>query len=231
MPEAVDVWLKKQSFDSLDRVQSNILSAYKTDFGKHLKGNLFKNDVDKIWLICDTFASQLSKENKKFMYSQMKSRARAREYENSPQWLVNADLLKKIYKITKLGFPLKKYEKRDSFKLYHMDVGLLRRQSDLNHQVIIEGDRLFQEFKGALTENFVLQSLIAKFKVNPHYWSNQNHEVDLIMELDNQIIPIEIKSRKSISSPSLNEYKKLYAGVTPFVVRYSLSNLKLDECA
>jgi len=96
MPEAVDVWLKKQSFVSLDRVQSNILSAYGTDFGKHLKGNLFKNDVDKIRLICDTFASQLSKENKKFMYSQMKSRARAREYENSLQWLVNADLLKKI---------------------------------------------------------------------------------------------------------------------------------------
>ena len=110
-----------------------------------------------------------------------------------------------------------------------MDVGLLRRQSDLNHQVVIEGDRLFQEFKGTLTDNFVLQSLIAKFKVNSHYWSNQNYEVDLIMELDNQIIPIEIKSGKSISSPSLNEYKKLYAGVTPFVVRYSLNNLKLDD--
>ena len=228
MPEAVDVWIKKQSIDSLDKVQKNILSAYETDFGKHLEGDFFKNDVNKIRLIWDTVASQLSKENKKFIYSQMKSGARAREYENSLQWLVNADLLKKIYKITKPGFPLKAYEEKNSFKLYHMDMGLLRRQVDLNHQVILEGDRLFQEFKGALTENFVVQSLIAKLKVNPHYWSNQNYEVDLIIELDNQIIPIEIKSGKNISSPSLNEYKKLYAGVTPFVVRYSLNNLKLD---
>ena len=228
MPEAVDVWIKKQSIDSLDKAQKNILSAYETDFGKHLEGDFFKNDVNKIRLIWDTVASQLSKENKKFIYTQMKNGARAREYENSLQWLVNADLLKKIYKITKPGFPLKAYKEKNSFKLYHMDVGLLRRQVDLNHQVILEGDRLFQEFKGALTENFVVQSLIAKLKVNPHYWSNQNYEVDLIIQLDNQIIPIEIKSGKNISSPSLNEYKKLYAGVTPFVVRYSLNNLKLD---
>ncbi len=231
MPEPVYLWTQERDIELVDRALNNIIGSYELDFGKHhedAKDETAKYDVKKITLIWNSLPSQLAKEKKKFMYSKVKQGARAREYENNLQWLVNADLVKKIFKVSKPYLPLSAYEEEEFFKVYHIDVGLLRSQSKLSYKAFTEGERLFKEFKGAMCENFVMQSLIRIYGANPHYWANDKYEVDFIVQSENNIIPIEVKSGKSISSPSIIEYKKMYEGETPFVIRYSLMNLKLD---
>lgn len=231
MPEPVYLWTQERDIELVERALSGIIGSYEKDFGKHhddFKGESARYDVQKISLIWNSLPAQLSNEKKKFTYSKVRQGARAREYENNLQWLVNADLVKKILKISKPALPLAAYEEEEFFKLYHIDVGLLRSQSRLSYRAFTEGDRLFKEFKGALSENFVMQSLIRLYGTNPHYWSNDKYEVDFVVQSDNDIIPIEVKSGKSVSSPSILEYKKMYDGETPFIVRYSLKNLTLD---
>lgn len=230
MPEPVYLWTQERDIELVERALSGIIGSYEKDFGKHhddFKGESARYDVQKISLIWNSLPAQLSNEKKKFTYSKVRQGARAREYENNLQWLVNADLVKKILKISKPALPLAAYEEEEFFKLYHIDVGLLRSQSRLSYRAFTEGDRLFKEFKGALSENFVMQSLIRLYGANPHYWSNDKYEVDFVVQSDNDIIPIEVKSAKSVSSPSILEYKKMYDGETPFIVRYSLKNLTL----
>ncbi len=231
MPEPVYLWTKERDVELVDRSLNDIVGSYERDFGKHHEnydGEGSSYDVQKIIRIWNSIPSQLAKERKKFTYSGVKEGARAREYENSLQWLVDADLVKKIYKISKPALPLRAYEEEAFFKVYFLDVGLLRSLSKLSYRSFAEGDRLFKEFKGALSENFVLESLIRLFGDNPHYWSNEKYEVDFIVQSDNDIIPLKVKSGKSVASPSLSEYKKMYEGETPLVIRYSLMNLSLN---
>ena len=231
MPEPVYFWSEEREIELVDKALDGILGSYERDFGKHWKDlneDNVKYDVQKITRIWKSLPSQLAKEKKKFTYSNVKQGARAREYENNLEWLVNADLVKKIYKVSKPALPLAAYEEEGFFKVYHIDVGLLRSQSKLSYRAFTEGDRLFKEFKGALSENFVVQSLIGIYGTNPHYWANDRYEVDFIIQSGNDIFPIEVKSGKSISSPSMIEYKKMYEGETPLVIRYSLKNLTLD---
>lgn len=231
MPEPVYFWSEEREIELVDKALDGILGSYERDFGKHWKDlneDNVKYDVQKITRIWKSLPSQLAKEKKKFTYSNVKQGARAREYENNLEWLVNADLVKKIYKVSKPALPLAAYEEEEFFKVYHIDVGLLRSQSKLSYRAFTEGDRLFKEFKGALSENFVVQSLIRIYGTNPHYWANDRYEVDFIIQSGNDILPIEVKSGKSIASPSMIEYKKMYEGETPLVIRYSLKNLTLD---
>lgn len=231
MPEAVYLWTRERNVGLVDNALSGIIGSYERDFGKHhgdFTEDARRYDVQKISLIWGSLPSQLSNEKKKFTYSKVREGARAREYENNLQWLVSADVVKKIFKVSKPAVPLSAYEEREFFKIYHIDVGLLRSQSKLSYKAFTEGDRLFKEFKGALTENFVAQSLVRLYGNSPHYWANDKYEVDFIIQTGNDVFPIEVKSGKSVSSPSINEYKKMYGGETPFVVRYSLKNLTLD---
>lgn len=231
MPEPVYFWTQERDIELVDKALNGIIGSYEKDFAKHHKdfmGEKVKYNVQKITLIWNSLPAQLSKEKKKFTYSKVKQGARAREYENNLQWLVNANLVMKIFKVSKPALPLAAYKEGEFFKVYHIDVGLLRSQSKLSYRVFTEGNRLFKEFKGALSENYVLQSLIRIYGSNPYYWANDKHEVDFIVQSGNDIIPIEVKSGKSVSSPSMIEYKKMYEGETPFVVRFSLKNLTLD---
>lgn len=230
MPEPVYMWTKERSVELVDRALSGIIGSYEKDFGKHLSfdENVAKYDVQKITLIWNSLPAQLSNEKKKFTYSKVREGARAREYENNLQWLVNADIVKKVIKISKPALPISAYEEGEFFKIYHLDVGLLRSQSKLSYKAFTEGDRLFTEFKGALTENFVEQSLVRLYSSAPHYWANDKYEVDFIIQSDNDVLPVEVKSGKSVSSPSVNEYAKMYDGATPLIVRYSLKNFSLD---
>lgn len=230
MPEPVYMWTKERSVELVDRALSGIIGSYEKDFGKHLSfdENVAKYDVQKITLIWNSLPAQLSNEKKKFTYSKVREGARAREYENNLQWLVNADIVKKVIKISKPALPISAYKEGEFFKIYHLDVGLLRSQSKLSYKAFTEGDRLFTEFKGALTENFVEQSLVRLYSSAPHYWANDKYEVDFIIQSDNDVLPVEVKSGKSVSSPSVNEYAKMYDGATPLIVRYSLKNLSLD---
>ncbi len=224
MPEVVNLWVNEQNSSIVDKKQSDILMAYERDFAKHAE----KSDVPKITLIWDSLPSQLSKENKKFLYSAVKEGARAREYENALMWLKNAELIKKVPRISKPELPLSAYEDLSAFKIYMGDVGLLRRHSMLSSTAFAEQNRLFTEFKGALTENFVLQSLINMPDVRPYYWTDYVHEVDFIIQIENEVFPIEVKAAENVVSKSLKAYRSKFEKQTALGVRISLKNLSLD---
>ena len=224
MPEVVRTWTETGDIREADRVLGDILTSYQSDFAKHVS----PFDAPKIRMIWDSVPSQLSKENKKFLYSVVKEGARAREYENALNWLHAADLLQKIFRSNKPGLPISAYDDLNAFKIYLNDVGLLRKHSHLAITAFAEENRLFTEFKGALTENFVLQSILRKFEVVPRYWANDPYEVDFLLQRENIIIPVEAKAGTNVKSTSLKHYCKQYATQTPLAVRFSLKNLSLD---
>ncbi|NII27818.1 ATP-binding protein [Pseudoflavitalea sp. X16] len=224
MPEAVVALLEKEDVEKTQRVLQNIINAYALDFSKHAANR----DIPRINHLWSSIPSQLARDNKKFLYQSVKSGARAREYEDALLWLSHAGLVHRIFRISKPGLPLSAYDDLSAFKLYLIDVGLLRRHSLLDPIAIKEGNRLFTEFKGALTENYVLQHLIANFEGIPRYWTSGNQaEVDFLIQAKNEIIPIEVKSDENIRSKSLAIYHNQYH---PSVrIRYSLRNLKKDD--
>lgn len=224
MPESVLVWTEDKDPQEVDRVLSDILTSYESDFGKHAP----VEDVPKIRYIWESLPSQLAKENKKFLYSVVKPGARAREYENALNWLRDADLISKINRISKPGLPLSAYDDLSAFKVYAVDVGILRRLSHLPTTAFAEHNRLFTEFKGALTENFVHQSLIRSFEVPPRYWTEAPHEVDFIIQKESTVIPVEAKAGENVRATSIKRYEKEYPEETPIMVRLSMRNLSFD---
>ncbi len=206
-------------------------------------------------MIWKSIPSQLARENKKFIYKVVKEGARAREYEDALQWLVDARLVHKIYRSSAPGLPIAAYDDLSAFKIYLADVGLLRRLAQLAPTAFGEGNRLFTEFKGALTENFVLQTLITQFEVMPRYWSQNNppyevdfliqrendifpvevksdnppYEVDFLIQRENDIFPVEVKSEANTTSKSMKKFKELFPDKVKLRIRFSLDNLKLDD--
>ena len=224
MPEAVSVWTENRDISAADNVLADILLSYESDFGKHAD----KYDVYKIGLVWESLPSQLAKENKKFLYSVVKVGARAREYENAVNWLAAADMVRKVFRISKPGLPLSAYDDLTAFKIYMGDVGLLRKHSRLATSAFTENNRLFTEFKGALTENYTLQCLLRQFEVKPRYWADAQHEVDFVVQRKNDIIPVEVKAGENVRMTSIKNYYKQYESETPLLVRLSLRNLSLD---
>ena len=222
MPEAVNVWVKEKDMELVNTVQENILKAYESDFSKHTQNS----EANKISLIWNSIPSQLAKENKKFLYQTIKEGARAREYENSLNWLNDANLIYKVYNVTKTDFPLKAYNDLNSFKIYMNDVGLLRKMANLDSKIVVEGNRLFEEFKGAFTENYVLNMLNVTFDVVPNYFLFDRHEVDFVLQYKNKIIPIEVKANKSTNNISLTRYNENFNN--DISIRFSMNNLKKD---
>ncbi len=227
MPESVRMWTEERDVSAVQEVLSGIINAYERDFAKYPDVNEFP----KISMIWKSIPSQLARENKKFIYKAVKEGARAREYENALQWLVDARLVHKIYRSSAPGLPMSAYDDLSAFKIYLVDVGLLRRLSQLAPTAFGEGNRLFTEFKGALTENFVLQILITQFEVIPRYWNQNNppYEVDFLIQRENDIFPVEIKSGVNTTSRSLKKFKELFPDQVKLRIRFSLDNLKLDD--
>lgn len=224
MPQAVVALLEKQDIGKTQQVLQNIINAYALDFSKHADNKVIPR-INHLW---SSISSQLARENKKFMYQSVRAGARAREYEDALLWLSHAGLVHRISRISKPGLPLSSYDDLTSFKLYLIDVGLLRRLSLLDPLAIGEGHRLFTEFKGALSENYVLQHLIANFEGLPRYWTSGNQaEVDFLIQVKNDIIPIDVKSDENVRGKSLTTYHNLYH--SPIRIRYSLKNLKKDD--
>lgn len=223
MPEAVSHYCQSQDFSEVRTIQKNILSAYILDIAKHAP----KNESMKISTIWELIPQQLAKENKKFIFSIIKKSARAREYENTLQWLVKAGLVYKIQNISQPKLPLQHYSKNDGFKLYTLDVGLLAAMSDLSPKAFIDKNTLFSEFKGALTENYVVQELKASHPSDIYYWtSSRTAEIDIILAYEDNIYPLEVKSNVSKRKKSLLVYGGKYK--PPILSRASLLNLKLD---
>lgn len=224
MPEAVTTLLENGDISGTQEVLQNILNAYLLDFSKHVENK----DIPKINYIWTSLPSQLARENKKFMYQSIRPGARAREYEDALLWLINAGLAMRISCCTKPFMPLSAYDDLTAFKIYLPDTGLLRRVSLLDPVAITEGNRLFTEFKGSLTENFILSGLLTQFEGIPRYWRSGNKaELDFLVQYKNSIIPVEVKSDENIRSKSLAFYRKEYDPAIS--IRFSLRNLKRDE--
>ena len=226
MPEPVLMWTQNRDTEAMQHSLSGIIDAYERDFAKHPDTKEFP----KISMVWKSIPSQLARENKKFIYKVVKPGARAREYEDALQWLVDARLVHKVYRSSAPGLPIAAYDDLSAFKIYLVDVGLLRRLSQLAPTVFGEGNRLFTEFKGALTENYVLQTLIPQFEVAPRYWTQTNppYEVDFLIQRENDIFPIEVKSEANTTSKSLKKYKELFPDKVRLRIRFSMDNLKLD---
>ena len=226
MPESVFMWTQLRDVEAMQQALSNILGAYERDFGKHPDVREFP----RISLLWRSIPSQLARENKKFLYKVVKEGARAREYEDALQWLVDARLEHKVFRSTAPGLPVSAYDDLSAFKIYLVDVGLLRRLALLAPTAFGEGNRLFTEFKGALTENYVLQALVAQLEVPPRYWSQNNppYEVDFLVQRENEMIPIEVKAETNVTSRSLRKFQEKFGDKIKLRVRFSMNNLKLE---
>ena len=227
MPEPVLMWTQARDVSAMQESLSDIIGAYERDFAKHPNSSEFP----KISMIWKSIPSQLARENKKFLYKVVKEGARAREYEDALQWLVDAKLVYKVYRSSAPGLPLAAYDDLSAFKIYLVDVGLLRRLALLAPTAFGEGNRLFTEFKGALTENYVLQTLSVQFEAATRYWTQINppYEVDFLIQRENDIIPVEVKAENNTTSKSLKKFKELFPDNVKLRVRFSLDNLKLDD--
>ena len=225
MPAAVASWVGTRDFSLVERRQLEILETYVNDFSKHAP----KNIVPKLRYLWNSVPSQLAKENKKFIYGLVREGARARDYEEAMLWLLDSGLLRKVGRITKAATPLKAYEDLKAFKLYHLDVGLLRVMSELPPDAILDGIKIFEEFKGALTEQFVLSELAGKgFIRNIYYWTSEaTAEVDFVFADNRDIYPVEVKAGENLQVRSLRVYRERYN--PKLSIRTSLANLRLDE--
>ena len=208
MPEAVAAYARSGDFAESRRVQERLLFDYEHDFSKHATP-LLAERIREVWR---SAPSQLARENKKFVYTAVRPGARARNFEEAIGWLVDAGLLIRVNRVSKPGLPLDAYRDLGAFKLYFLDVGLLGAASKLNVKTVVDGATLFEEFKGALTEQFVCQQLVATGKLAPRYWSAENSlgEVDFLYDYEGRVVPVEVKAETNLKGKSLSSFAKKY---------------------
>ena len=222
MPEAVQEYVQEKDFRAVREVQNKLLTAYENDLSKHAPAEI----VTKIRMLWNSIPTQLAKENKKFVYGLVREGARAREYEVAITWLMDVGLVYKVERVKKPDFPLRAYQDFSAFKLFVLDVGLLGAMSRLNAKVILEGDRMFEEFKGALTEQYVLQQLIVHEENDIFYWSSEKGtgELDFLIQMDDKIVPIEVKAEENLQAKSLRSFVQKYD--MKYAVRTSMSDYR-----
>lgn len=208
MPEAVSALVQTGDFAEARGVQERLLFDYEHDFSKHAMP-LLAERIREVW---KSAPSQLARENKKFVYTAIRPGARARNFEEAIAWLVDAGLLIRVNRISKPGLPLEGYADPAAFKLYFLDVGLLSAASGLDLKTIVGDTRLFEEFKGALTEQYVCQQLVATRKLTPRYWSAENSsgEVDFVYDYAGEVVPVEVKAETNLRGKSLSSFAKKY---------------------
>ncbi len=222
MPEAVNAYLESKNILDVTAVLQAILQAYSLDFAKHAP----KNQIMKINQVWESIPGQLAKENKKFIYSVIRKGARAKEFEEAIQWLAEAQMIYKVHNISTPKLPLEAYASLDFFKIYLLDIGLLCAMAHLPPKALIEGDTLFQEFRGALVENYVVQEL-TRNEQPLYYWTSEGKaEIDFILQRENHIFPIEVKSGNSKRKQSLRVYQDKYQ--PKLALRFSPMNLRKD---
>lgn len=225
MPEVVKNYVDNHNYEEARKIQKDILDAYELDFSKHAPQQI----IPKIRMVWKSLPSQLARENKKFIYGLVKSGARAREYEDTLNWMVDYGLVHRIYRISKPGFPVRSYEDLKAFKLCALDVGLLGALSGLDAQILLKKNALFTEFKGALTEQFILQQLISENNIFPNYWSNDTstNEIDFIIEHQQNLFPLEVKAEINLQSKSLKSYHNQFQ--PKMSIRTSLAHFKKED--
>ena len=222
MPEAIFVFTETSDLNQVRDFHKRLLFAYEQDFSKHVPATI----LPRVRLTWNSIPAQLAKENRKFIYGLVKEGARAREFEIALQWLQDMDLASKVFRISKPGLPLSAYQDQNSFKLFVNDVGLLCTFSNLDMKSLLEGNRIFEEFKGALTEQLVFQELRANMKNCPYYWSAEKGtaELDFIIEDSGNIIPIEVKASNNLRAKSLKSFYEQFKPVKS--IRTSMSDYR-----
>ena len=222
MPEAVKVFIETQNFDAVRQVQKNLLMAYEQDFSKHIRDGQTVQKVRSIW---HAIPEQLAKENKKFIYANLQKGARSKDYEIALQWLKDSGLVHSVPRIKKPHLPLSAYQD-NAFKLYGLDIGLLSAQSHLDASVLLDGSRIFSEFKGALTEQYVLQQLIANQDNPVFYWATEKGtaKVDFVVQQKQAVIPIEVKAEENLKAKSLKVYVEQFQPERAF--RFSMADYR-----
>ena len=225
MPEVVATFAKNKDFAQVRELQNQILHGYAKDFSKHIPANL----LPKVESVFNAVPVQLAKENKKFIYKQVTEKGRAKDFEGAISWLKDCGLIYQIYRLKKPYLPIKGYIEQNIFKLFLLDVGLLSAMSRLDRRVLIEGDALFTEFKGAITEQYVMQELTSIKNSEIAYWSNEGGtaEVDFVMQCESFIIPIEVKSGTNLKAKSLKIYIEKY--LPKYAVRTSQADYKQTD--
>lgn len=225
MPEAVQCFAEDADFNEVREIQKRILAAYEQDFSKHAPIDI----VPKIRMLWNSIPSQLAKENKKFIYGLVREGARAKDYETALMWLSDCGLIHKVSRVTTAGIPLKAYEDLKAFKLFLLDVGLLGCMAGLRQHTLLDGNALFAEFKGALTEQYVCQQLKTIEDLGVYYYTNDRGscEIDFVLDTGEKIIPLEVKAEVNLRAKSLKSYYEKY---TPELsVRTSMSDYKQED--
>lgn len=224
MPEVVAKWIESKDVQEIERIQDMILGSYELDFAKHAPSS----DFPKLSLIWKSIPEQLAKENGKFIYGHVKPGARAKDFEDALQWLISSGMVYKVNKIEKPFIPLSAYSNQSYFKLYMSDIGLLRKMSRLPASSIFDESSHYTEFKGVLTENYVLGELVNLHGEIPFYWKSENTaEVDFIAQFEEKIVPIEVKASTNVKARSLTLYRDKYKPEVS--VRTSMLNMKKDD--
>lgn len=225
MPEVVQIYVDTRNFKKVRELQKNLINYYQQDFSKHAEMNL----VTRLNLVWNSIPMQLAKENKKYIYGQVRKGARAKDFELAIQWLLDCGLIHKVQRINKPSLPLKAYMDLNAFKVFLLDIGLLIAMTDLDVKVILEGNKIFTEFKGALTEQYVLQQLISENGVMPYYYSatNSQGEIDFVVQGKTSVIPIEVKAEENLRAKSLKAFCDKYN--PKFAVRTSMSDYRKQD--
>ena len=225
MPEVVQAFVDNRDFNEAREIQQHILAAYEQDFSKHAPNEV----VPRIRMLWNSIPAQLAKENKKFIYGLIKEGARAKEYELAMLWLTDCGLIHKVHRVSAPNLPLKAYEDLKAFKLFLVDVGLLSCMAGLRQDVLLDGNELFKEFKGALTEQYVLQQLATVKGLNINYWMADRGpaEVDFIIDTGSDVIPVEVKAEVNLQAKSLKVYRDKFQ--PKLSVRISMADYKKED--
>ncbi len=225
MPEAVFSFANENDFKKVRDIQTRILSAYEQDFSKHAPHEI----VPRIRMIWQSVPSQLAKENRKFIYGALKRGARAKDFEMAMAWLIDSGLIYKVNRATKPALPLIAYMDISAFKIYLVDVGLLGAMGNIDIKTLIDGNTIFREFKGAMTEQYVLQQIKSCKDLSVYYWSNEKStaEIDFIVQHGENVIPIEVKAEENLQAKSLKSFQQQYK--PSISIRTSMSDYRIDD--
>lgn len=220
MPKAVLSFSQEQDYNLVRKIQRNILSDYEGDFSKHIPSE----QVERTRLLWNAIPSQLVKENKKCVYGKIKQGARAKDFEIALNWLIDSGLVHKVSRVTEPNMPLKAYEDVSAYKLFLLDVGLLGAMNDLDSRSLLENDKLFNDYNGAITEQYVLQEFKTIGDLPVFYWASNRAELDFLIQYQNNIIPVEVKATINLQAKSLKSFRQRF---TPKIsIRTSLADFE-----
>ena len=225
MPEAVQSFAENKDFNEVREIQRRILAAYEQDFSKHVPNEI----VPRLRMLWNSIPSQLAKENKKFIYGLVREGARAKEYETAIMWLCDCGLVHKVSRVNTAGIPLRAFEDLKAFKLFLVDVGLLGCMAGLRQRTLLDGNALFVEFKGALTEQYVCQQLKTIENLDVYYYTNDRGscEVDFVVDTGERIVPVEVKAEINLKAKSLKTYREKFS--PEVAVRTSMADYKKED--